>query len=368
MGYYKLKKTIKVKGKKIIFEINFERYYKELEKLRHNVLKRKTRHIQDSIETLKEYDSVLELSSKEICLKSCKLLIKNFVNTISEFISYVIEPFYIHINLLSFERHYIHAEIIKEISTFNNFFLDFGSYYLFSNYLVDFFKGNLPVNLKKEHAFSEKLLLTLEHEFVHFIDLEQLKNRVKIFERFRGKLDRRFGEAFGQFSQLRSEGLADIISFRRKKYLPYSKTEIEKYKEGFDWGKHGDATYYLGVLMHYFIGLYFLYKKRINEFNNMRAYFNNREYWTFKKGINNILNKTDKEILLQNLPEDIIRKILKETREWSHIKFLKKYEEACEKLNIENKNQIFILKDYNKVKKHLYKEWKDEVKKHNFSV
>jgi len=245
--------------------------------------------------------------------------------------------------------------------------------------IIDFLK-------KTDFDASLPLYDLLSHELFHYIDLRVGKQLIMAGERLKNIYKKTItglvprDEPIGLSTVLRVEGLAMFFERRKKKFIEYKQNIVKEAKRVLQ--NYFNAIkipsddfidkYICGMYMHYFIALSYLYKKNTEAFNGMRIYFEKDDFLFFAEGIGNILNskkaKSQDTLLLQNLPENLIVDYCNTMLRFSHLSFIKEYEEACKMLNIPNEHIILIFEDYLKLKRIFYDKWQEEVKKSGFST
>lgn len=361
------KKAIRLHGKRINFIIELTEFDNSLKFLKRQCESDPLDYPEYLVELFLRY-KIRQI--EEICFE---IIMKNIALAIERYTNLIFSPLYITIKIYEGgpSGEFAAAAVNPKLCKPNYMFLLIGSNTLFQEVYTTVFKKDRDFHqeIKKTYptVFSSEFKKVLEHEFVHYLDLTKIKEKNMVYNKFE-KYPMYVSSTFEIFTKFRSEGLAEIVSHRNKNSLFFTKSKIDTLKSNLMEGKlMFDDPYFSGMFMYYFIGLYLLYRKRRDEFNQMKAYTKDEEYFHFGYGINNILN-ISKEIHFQNLPSDIIDYLLKKSINWSHIKFTKEYEHACNKLNIEERNRIISLREYNKLKKENYYRWVKEIKKQKFPV
>ncbi len=361
-----LKRVKRIQGKRIEVFIDTEKwnvnsYLKELE---------------HAIEKNKRLGVIYEIHKKqgEDKIKSLMvdMVFDNFFKATEYFISHIqfdLLHIYVKIQSIGGPKAFFDQIISRE----NFAFFTVSPIALLQEIYVKYFKipNDLIIQLSHELAPIEKVI---NHEFVHFLDINKVKEGSKIFERYKkiGKFDKWFNtlsQPFDFLAQLRVEGLAKFVENKNEPSIEYNLAMI---KFGKEWIVKGDLNYVdryqSGMYMWYFISLSYLLKTNKSKFDEMRAYFGKDDFLFFAEGLNNILTKDIRKINLQNLSENFIMEILKEGLKWSHLHFLKEYESACYILKIPKDQILMTVSDYNRIKKIQYNEWLSEVEKKGFKI
>ncbi len=170
---------------------------------------------------------------------------------------------------------------------------------------------------------------------------------------------------FYNLTKYRIEGIATFLKNKDKELIEYNKEDarLSKLANNNCKGMYTIPKLYhylypsCGMYMCYFIGLSYIYKKNIIEFNAMRAYLNKNDFLFFEDGMGDILNSGEDKIYLQNLPENLINSICKAVLKYSHLTFIKEYQKACTLLQIPEDQVIMTFSDYIEMKKIAYDNW-----------
>lgn len=361
--------------------------------------------LQDSYSRLvssrKELKYILDFHQNKFIKIAVDLILNSFVAVFNEYLSVInTKELTIHIKIDETKGC---GRFVEEISSESDAFFEIDYWYLTAKTYKIYSEGqaisklinSISTKLSRLERQIKSLLIVDEqsyvefvrHEFTHYLDLTAIRKRSAIVSKIQENTGREKSEPIWLLKRIydfRTEGLARFNEYKNKGFFVYDCKEVRDVKLFISYfiednehyftknGSKGFA-YTCGFYMCYFIGLAELFLSDRKVFNEMRVlYSGNNNFLFYTEGMMRVLNYADElglnRIQLQNFSLAFSKKIMVQITSWSHLKFIKEYEKACEVLDIPKKHIILTLEDYNKLKFQAYKLWIEDVEKYGFDA
>ena len=352
-----VKKSARIQGKRITVNIQnsyFESKYYSVSHFEHDLEMLKLKL--DANDNTKFLVKLNQLSTKEIRNLALNLIWKILFKAIGNNLHFIkTDNLQIYVRMRPFPSQVI-AQYIGEISTEDIVFFDVDTKNLLYNLYGSYFKLNLENFADIFDAVPILFYELIVHEFTHHIDRSYGKMVDKISERivksaplpgwlYKDRSDPNLIFIF--VSNLRSEGIARFNESRNDKFIPYYLKIVQRIQRAVsNYINNRDRQLFVhffvhnhGYYMAYFIGLAYLFRKKKEVFNSLRAYFDEDNFLFLAEGLDSIMNKQD-DIKIQNIPDEYVDELIHFIMRLSHISFITEYEEACKILNIPQKHII----------------------------